>query len=263
MRGESKLEHVDGLRPDEAVSAVWILLRGRLRLLGLLSTVALVVTSSGCADALNAITPEAQRSPRSPRVAPTIKPSEAASENEKRMAEADAKRAAEEKTAAEMKAAADASAKADREALGESCAASRRERIADVQKEVKTWAAILKEIAPFEKWAVAHCKQHVDTRGVEVSRERTGVGKVVVRTREVGIEDDVTCDAPLPAAMTKWKVRKILEANADDSDEAQVIYQGRFDGENGRCAQFDHDAGLGLHVRMYDYDGIKKILEAK
>lgn len=231
------------------------------------SIVVLLVACGGCGDSIRhtlyGVQPWERKNAPPPTV--TAPPSVAArdADEQRRMAQADADREATEKAAAERKAAADAIAKANSEALEQSCAASRAERVADVKKEVHDWAVVLEKLAPFEKWTTTHCKEHVDTRGVEVSRERTGVGKVVVRTKEVGKEDDMTCDAPLPPGMTMWKVRKILDAHEDDSSEAPVIYEGRFVAENRECVVFDRAAGFDWFVRMYDFDGMKRILGGK
>lgn len=243
----------------------------RLHVLGLLP---LVLSAVGCgvvSDAVARSRGEPTRSEVEARrvEAEATEERKAEREREQRRAEKAARVEHEKAVAAEAAEAAqrENTARAAREQaardLEHSCAASRPDRLADVKKEVHDWAVILEKLGPFEDWVLKHCKLHEDTRGIEVSRQRTASGSVVVRTKHVGEEDVMACNAPLPATMTMWKVRKILDAHGEDSAEAAEIYSGRFAAENGLCVQFDAVTGVRLFVRMYDFDGIKKILALK
>jgi hypothetical protein len=178
---------------------------------------------------------------------------------EQRLREREERRA-REKTEAD-KAATDNKEQAERE-LEQSCAGTRSERLADLKDKTRDFHAELKKLGPHLDWIEKHCK-HEDTRGILVQRQRVKDG-VIVRTKQVGEEYDVTCDAPLPKGVTKEMANRATYFNSLEADDPLVLYysvdRNRFGQENSRCASADRAAGVDLFVKVTDMEAQKAIL---
>jgi len=182
------------------------------------------------------------------------------SAEDRRAFDASEAKRAQEKAAAE-KAIADQKERERRE-LEESCASTRAERLAYLKQTIKDYYAEVKELQPHYKWITAHCK-YEDTRGVLVQRERTKDG-VIIRTKAVGEEDALTCDAPKPAGVTQERVKRTLWLESrEQTDPIGLNYatnRNQFGTVNSRCAAADKAAGVDFYVTMTDVEGHKAIL---
>ena len=215
----------------------------------------LVGLFSGC------VTPEERATRDANAIVEQARANRAAQEeaNERRRHE-DQERRAAEKAAAE-KAVADQKER-ERRALEDSCAQTRPQRLADLEEKIRDFHAEMKKIAPHVDWLVAHCK-YEDTRAILVQRQRVKDG-VIVRTKQVGQENDVTCDAPLPKGLTQEQADRATYFNSLEKDDPLVLYysvdRNDFGQENSRCASADSAAGVDLYVKLFDIEAQKAIL---
>lgn len=141
------------------------------------------------------------------------------------------------------------------------CNDSRPERLADLKKQIGDFHAEMKKLAPHVDWISKHCK-YEDTRGIKITRQRTADG-VIIRTKAVGQEDDVTCNAPRPAGLTQAMVERGVYLDSIEADSPTALYSGEHDTMNLRCEKLDKAAGVDFFVQIGDFDAQKKILAAK
>lgn len=180
----------------------------------------------------------------------------ARAERERQARQADAARRSKERQDAEDQARAD---KASEErtrlsALEAECSPDRAERLKDLKVQVGDFLADVKVMAKNEAWLAKHCER-VDTRGVLVQRERTSSG-VVVRTKEVGEEEEAKCNAKRPPGVTQELVELYLQMAAG---ERIGVYNGEYLQKNTICREADSAAGIDFFVTVGDADGVKAI----
>lgn len=221
----------------------------------------LLLTNVACGDLINAAGRAVAPAPAQPVQAPALGAGDARRQREMHETE-ERNHAAMEKRTADQKHEKDEKEERRASALAAKCEASRPVRLADLKEKIKDYHAEIKKLAPHVEWIEKHCKQE-DTRGVLVERERTKSG-VIVRTKAVGLEEDVTCNAPMPAGLTKGRAARIIYWNTlEPTDSVNLNYdsdRNDFGQENSLCAAVDRAAGIDLHVTMSDFEGQKAIL---
>lgn len=169
--------------------------------------------------------------------------------------------AAERQRAAEMQegirvrdSLAEQNAREEKEANRNQCAESRPSRLKDVQAQVRSWRAFIQRMQPHMGWIKAHCKVE-DTRGILVQHEHTSEG-VIIRTREVGAEEEAHCTGAMPKGVTQPDVAALLMNTGDER-----LYDGEYVDENQGCADADREAGFDMFVTLTDFEGQKALLK--
>jgi hypothetical protein len=178
--------------------------------------------------------------------------------------ERDARAADEQKrdaeNAAREKAAADQKVTDAKRAHEDMCTRTRPDRLAELKKAIIAYETQVQKVMPHEAWLQKHHCGYHDTRGILVSRERTA-GGVIIRTKHVGDEAELKCDAPLPKGlsldMVEWYVDFDDKAPIYGSDAKDGV-EAKYGRTNGGCEDADRPFGIDFSIRPSDPDVVEK-----